>query len=67
MEKVAVHCVIVGFTSFESGEAKFIYDEKGKTEATHIIFIFNPYDAPDIWIMNKINKPRSVLSAFSQR
>ena len=65
MEKVAVHCVIVGFTSFESGEAKFIYDEKGKTEATHI----NPYlyDAPDIWIMNKINKPRSVLSAFSQR
>ena len=46
VEETAVHCVIVEFTSFESGEVKFIYDENGRTEATHI----NPYlyDAPDI-------------------
>ena len=54
-EKAAVYCVIVGFSNFESREAKFIFDENGKTEAAHI----NPYlyNAPDIWITNRINKP----------
>ena len=63
VEKAAVHCVIVGFTSFESREAKFIYDEKGKKEVTHI----NPYlyDAPDIWITNRINKPQNGLSKMT--
>ena len=60
IDKAAVHCVIVGFSGFESGETKFIYDENGRTEAKHI----NPYlyDAPDIWITNRINKPRNDLS-----
>ena len=63
VDKATVHCVIVGFTSFESGEAKFIYDENGKTEAMHI----NPYlyDAPDIWITNRINKTRNGLSKMT--
>ena len=63
VDKAAVHCVIVGFSSFESGEAKFIYDDNGKTEVAHI----NPYlyDAPDIWITNRINKPRNGLSKMT--
>ena len=63
IDKAAVHCVIVGFSGFESGEAKFIYDENGRTEATHI----NPYlyDAPDIWITNRINQPRNGLSKMT--
>ena len=32
VEEAVVHCVIVGFTSFESGEAKFIYDQNSCTE-----------------------------------
>ena len=28
VEEAAVHCVIVGFTGFESGESKFIYATK---------------------------------------
>lgn len=65
IEEAAVHCVIVGFTRFESGEGKFIYDENGRTEATHI----NPYlyDAPDIWITNRRNKPRNGLSKIDDR
>ena len=63
IDKAAVHCVIVGFSGFESGEAKFIYDENGKTEVAHI----NPYlyDAPDIWITNRINQPRNGLSKMT--
>ena len=46
VDEALVHCVIVGVTVFESGEGKFIYDENGRNEATHI----NPYlyDAPGI-------------------
>ena len=59
VEKAAVHCVIVGFSNFENNEAKFIFDGENKIEAAHI----NPYlyDAPDIWIMNRINKPQNGL------
>ena len=58
-DKAVVHCVIVGFSIGETGEAKYIFDESGRHEATHI----NPYlyDAPDIWITNRINKPRNGL------
>ena len=59
IEKAAVHCVIVGFSSYESGDTKFIFDENGKTEASHINSYL--YDAPDIWITNRINKPRNGL------
>ena len=63
VEGAAVHCVIVGFTGFESGEARFIYDQNGRIEVSHI----NPYlyDAPDIWIMNRRNKPRNALSKMT--
>ncbi len=59
IEKAAVHCVIVGFSNSENNEAKFIFDGDKKTEASHI----NPYlyDAPDVWITNRINKPRNGL------
>ncbi|MBR0079090.1 MAG: class I SAM-dependent DNA methyltransferase [Synergistaceae bacterium] len=59
IEKAAVHCVIIGFSNFESNETKFIFDGGNKTEASHI----NPYlyDAPDIWITNRINKPQNGL------
>ena len=58
-EKAAVHCVIVGFSTFESNEVKFIFDGENKIEAVHI----NPYlyDAPDIWITNRINRPQNNL------
>ena len=58
-DKAVVHCVIVGFSIGETGETKYIFDELGRHEATHI----NPYlyDAPDIWITNRINKPRNGL------
>ena len=63
VEEAVVHCVIVGFTSFESGEAKFIYDQNSCTEATHI----NPYlyDAPDMWITNRMNQPRNGISKMT--
>ena len=63
VEEAVVHCVIVGFTSFESGEAKFIYDQNSSTEATHI----NPYlyDAPDMWITNRMNQPRNGISKMT--
>ena len=63
VEKAAVHCVIIGFSNLESTGAKFIFDENGKTEVEHI----NPYlyDAPDIWITNRINKPRNGLSKMT--
>ena len=59
VDKAVVHCVIVGFSIGETGETKYIFDESGKHEATHI----NPYlyDAPDIWITNRINKPQNGL------
>ena len=58
-DKAVVHCVIVGFSIGETGEAKYIFDESGRREASHI----NPYlyDAPDIWITNRLNKPRNGL------
>lgn len=63
VEEAAVHCAIVGCTSFDSGEAKFIYDQNGRNEATHI----NPYlyDALDIWITNRMNKPRTGISKIT--
>ena len=64
LDKAVVHCVIVGFSSVESDKAKFIYDEDGnKLEVSHI----NPYlyDAPDIWITNRVNKPRNGLSKMT--
>ena len=58
-DKAVVHCVIVGFSIGETGEVKYIFDESGRHEASHI----NPYlyDAPDIWITNRLNKPRNGL------
>ena len=63
IEKAAVHCVIVGFSHSGSNEAKFIFDGDDKVEASNI----NPYlyDAPDVWITNRINKPRNGLSKMT--
>lgn len=57
-EKAHVHCVIIGF-SFDDTPDKKIYDGENKIKAVHI----NPYlyDAPDIWITNRINKPQNGL------
>ena len=58
-EKAAVHCVIVGFTNHDINGTKLIFDANNWREATHI----NPYllDAPDIWVVNRVNTPQSGL------
>jgi hypothetical protein len=50
--KAAVHCVIVGFSTAESGE-KLIFDGEEKMRANNI----NPYliDAPDVFIGGRAN------------
>ncbi len=40
-EKAAVHCVIVGFSTFESNEVKFIFDGENKIEAVHILSLIH--------------------------
>ena len=57
--KAAVHCVIVGFSNIKSDNKKLLFDGDSITECEHI----NPYlyNAPDIWLTNRINKPQNGL------
>ena len=57
-DKAAVHCVIVSFALVDDNP-KLLFNGTTKRESKHI----NPYlhDAPDIWITNRINKPRNGL------
>ena len=58
-DPAAVHCVIIGFSNSEGEKPKYLYEGTSKKVAKHI----NPYlyDAPDIWITNRINKPQNGL------
>ena len=60
-DKAAVHCVIVGFSNFNNRnrEAKILFNGNDSVTVKHI----NPYlyNAPDIWISNRINKPQNDL------
>ena len=58
-DKAVVHCVIVGFTNRESSDSKYLYEGENVIVCEHI----NPYlyNAPDIWITNRVNKPQGDL------
>lgn len=63
-EKAAVHCVIVGFMNYDDkNQSKTLFDANNG----HIVKHINPYlyDAPDIWITNRVNKPKSELSKMT--
>lgn len=58
-DKAAVHCVIVGFSIFNNHSKKKLYYDNWTDSVDHI----NPYllNAPDVWITNRINKPKNGL------
>ncbi|MCH5260771.1 MAG: class I SAM-dependent DNA methyltransferase [Lachnospiraceae bacterium] len=59
-DKAAVHCVIIGFTNSDNSHlCKKLFDANSSRIVQHI----NPYlyDAPDMWITNRVNKPQNGL------
>lgn len=56
-DKAVVHCVIVGFSIGDDKKKKLLIEKESKSIVDHI----NPYllAAPDIWIENRINKPKN--------
>ncbi len=56
-DKAVVHCVIVGFSIGDDNKKKLLVETESKSYVDHI----NPYllAAPDIWIENRINKPKN--------
>lgn len=54
-----VHCVIVGFSSNDTKKRKILYSGEKQSEVAHINSYL--YDAPDIWLNNRVNAPMGNL------